>query len=472
MSNPMSSMSRNGITIISQGLQGIMELFYFFPLVVITHFVFLPALPFEMLYAALTLAMFAGGILGKLLYRFPLTNSPLAVTFLSVLFGGAAIYLVGHFSGVQIQPWAWGSGFLPAALFFRGFRLAPSGWAGDIPIEFFWVSFGLTGVMLFITLIIPHISDTDLYPRFLNVLLPYQSLMLPAVLFALLFNLLFNNVRQIRHVSYLGKSMASLKDMIYNQMWTLGIIALIGITYTILYLANISIFGFNLSGGTSAGGALIGGGFAAVGGLIGAGGGSSGSGSDSFELWGKIGDVTLYVGIAAIVIAILLIFDDIRRIALWLIRNIKNMLIQIWRWLMSREKRNDTGFEDETTSLNAAEDLAQSAEQLKQWLQDRFRQDTRWNDLTNNRERIRYLYSRLILRAMSKGFDFRSARTPHETVHDLQQWERVQTRPFKRGRGSRDLDYTELSEIYNRVRYGSQEVGDEEVSRMKEKYGD
>lgn len=487
-------------------LQGAMEIFYWFPAALLTYLVLPIRVSFWTYYGALIPLMALGFAWGKLQRGKESIHRAFITVLVALAAGCAALYLLIQTFGGPFHPLAWAGALITSAVFFRGSAFASSGWKNYIPIEYFWVSFGLSCAMYVITLIIPNIRETNLYPVFLNVLLPYEHLLLAAVLIGLFFNLFFNNAQQIRKVSDIGESVMSMKDLLHNQILVLMIILLIVLSFFLMFIADIiivigllTIMALSLTYVVRENipkfirkiPLYIGVGlilyvlyrlfnFAMylVSALIENRERSeprpqeeAAFGESYRAFFETYGNVMLYVAAGLFVIFLIIFIGDLKRIAAWIIQRAKALIHEFWNWLMTKDKSADSGFEDEMTSLRPSDDAVSSARPLKHWMQHRL---MKWNDLTDNKERIRYVYSRLIMRAMSKGFPFRAARTPDEIAHDLRQWELKQQQKRRRSKKMTEgeRDYKDLSELYNRVRYGNLDVDADDVHRMKEKYGD
>ena len=103
-------------------------------------------------------------------------------------------------------------------------------------------------------------------------------------------------------------------------------------------------------------------------------------------------------------------------------------LVKLWRRLAAWLKKlmedgwagEHAGYSDEKESLIDWQIIKQSyVDGIREWLDKVRRSEPRWNKLTDNSQRVRYLYRHLILRAMESGYFFRPWRTPNETMDDL-----------------------------------------------------
>ncbi|MCZ8513491.1 DUF4129 domain-containing protein [Paenibacillus filicis] len=149
-----------------------------------------------------------------------------------------------------------------------------------------------------------------------------------------------------------------------------------------------------------------------------------------------------------------------------LLKRLPGWLRKLCAWLASwlrfeHLQDGGGGYKDETESL-----MDWSA--LRLGLKDRLRglflprtAEPGWNDLADNAERVRYLYSDWLRRAIRAGYRFQPQLTPRETAGDV----RSRT-------PSRAPEETErLVSAYESVRYGGQAVSDAEVERLKTKQG-
>jgi hypothetical protein len=138
-----------------------------------------------------------------------------------------------------------------------------------------------------------------------------------------------------------------------------------------------------------------------------------------------------------------------RRLAAWL-----KKLMEDGRWAGEH-----AGYSDEKESLIDWQIIKQSyVDGIREWLDKVRRSEPRWNKLTDNSQRVRYLYRHLILRAMESGYFFRPWRTPNETMDDL-------TKKGLLGEDAREL----LEGLYGKARYTDKAVEDSEVEILRSK---
>lgn len=134
---------------------------------------------------------------------------------------------------------------------------------------------------------------------------------------------------------------------------------------------------------------------------------------------------------------------------------VRRVLNRIAAWL-GRSQRPDagTGYVDEETTIFSWESV--QGELARKWRQ-RFgggRRPERWNELRDNRERVRFLYRRWLRGLANRGYTVRSTLTPEEICQEAQNW--VETTGGAKG----------LVDLYYKARYGSGGITDQEVERV------
>jgi hypothetical protein len=142
------------------------------------------------------------------------------------------------------------------------------------------------------------------------------------------------------------------------------------------------------------------------------------------------------------------------------------VLVKLFKFIVELVKRlmaqsNWTGeiygYSDEKESLIDWQAIKNSyAEGFKEWLERIFNNEPRWGQLTDNSQRVRYLYRHLVLRAIGTGYSFKASRTPDETIKDLADHDRLE----------KELQPL-MEDLYGRARYGDGEIGTEEVLELK-----
>ena len=162
-------------------------------------------------------------------------------------------------------------------------------------------------------------------------------------------------------------------------------------------------------------------------------------------------------------IAVILIAGALAVMALiGLYRAIRRWLPRMASWLAEwmegfGARGSGEGVVDEKNSLF---DLSAAGERMRgrlRRLTDRLRgREPKWEQLRDNRERMRYLFRTAVFRAVAAGYAFRRSDTPEETGAKWGTHARL---------SERDTDL--LIGLYNRARYGKGEIDDDEVERVR-----
>ncbi|TXK78395.1 DUF4129 domain-containing protein [Paenibacillus sp. N3.4] len=156
------------------------------------------------------------------------------------------------------------------------------------------------------------------------------------------------------------------------------------------------------------------------------------------------------IGLALIVLVIYLIFSKIIPLLASLIRRLMN------RSLSSKLDDASEGFSDEKESLLEWKNLPRLwwQQAKKTWSKEK-KSELRWTQLESNRERIRFLYKRLIQQATSEGYTYKRSLTPNETEQDL-----------KANKQLSQQTVHAITQAYNQVRYGDVEVTDSQLNEV------
>ena len=117
-------------------------------------------------------------------------------------------------------------------------------------------------------------------------------------------------------------------------------------------------------------------------------------------------------------------------------------------------------FEDTRESIVNLRDLPRKyLDSLKKRLSE-LRRGKRWNELTSESERVRYLYRHSLKRAERSGYHHRESYTPHEALGEASQ-ELPQIQPVQ----------DDLAATYDLVRYAEREPSPGNAARIKEDAG-
>lgn len=164
-----------------------------------------------------------------------------------------------------------------------------------------------------------------------------------------------------------------------------------------------------------------------------------------------------YVGIGLVIVAGLLLLFFLGRALIRTMRKVFHQMLE-----RANEKRSaDAGYTDEVESLMSltkwSDDWKKSMRKL---IRGKHQNDIRWNELTSNGERIRYLYKSWIANHVHKGYAYHRHLTPHETISDLTAW-RKQQKPA--------AEEQTLIRVYEEVRYGDQQPDEQMVATLKKR---
>ncbi|MDB5054349.1 MAG: hypothetical protein JWM44_2399 [Bacilli bacterium] len=175
----------------------------------------------------------------------------------------------------------------------------------------------------------------------------------------------------------------------------------------------------------------------------------------AFWIWLEKAVFYLFAALIFVALVILLYFLGKR-----LFRTVKI----IYKWLMLRLNNQplaaEKGYEDESTKLFSWKNLKDTyRDLLTDGLNQLRAKEAKWDDLTNNAERIRFLYRQLLIRSVSKGFEFNRHLTVQETMIAIQQW-----KPDSLSKNEH------LSHLYNQARYSDHPITDQEVIALREEY--
>lgn len=159
--------------------------------------------------------------------------------------------------------------------------------------------------------------------------------------------------------------------------------------------------------------------------------------------------LAIAVGTAFFCLLVILVYKAVRK----LIQSIRKFL-QIYRENMS--SKYNSGYVDERESLLKPGDLTKNLTgRIKEWLAGMLERESEWGNMGDNKERVRYLYRRLLLNCIAAGYNFKNYFTPRETGIDLMQRDKKNTRQIRT-----------LMELYNKARYGDKNIEDDELESV------
>lgn len=159
--------------------------------------------------------------------------------------------------------------------------------------------------------------------------------------------------------------------------------------------------------------------------------------------------------VLVIIIAILILFFLLKKLYQWVKLFAAKLLDR------GTESRNSAvGFTDEVEHLMTLTNWReQMGNKLKKLLPKKRAFSKEWNELSTNREKIRYLYSRFLWADAERGYMVKTYLTPRETADDMAKWKEDK---HKQGGIHRFID------VYEEVRYGDKLPDDGQVAAFKQ----
>ncbi|WP_181593081.1 DUF4129 domain-containing protein [Paenibacillus sp. YN15] len=163
-----------------------------------------------------------------------------------------------------------------------------------------------------------------------------------------------------------------------------------------------------------------------------------------------------------------------RALARWLPDWLKRVTAWFSRRAAGKGDDPDPGYVD--TVLSTRESKPGGAGplgRLKRLFQGR--REVRWEDLADNRQRMRYLYAQAVRRAVRAGFRWRAEWTPAEAAEAAAREAAKPTAGLQAaaaGQAAAKLLDRELCDAYERARYGGPEPGDAEVAQFRSRNAD
>lgn len=166
---------------------------------------------------------------------------------------------------------------------------------------------------------------------------------------------------------------------------------------------------------------------------------------------------TIIIIFSYLIMAVLAIF--IIRFALKLAHKLYLAIVKLIKRLLYDYKQVDGsgGYNDEKESLMDWQSLRHNyATNIKDWIERILKNEPKWSDLTDNRQRIRYLYRHFVLRCISSGYSFKASLTSDETINELADKEQIDTNLHE-----------SFKHLYGKARYGDNSIDDSEVEALR-----
>lgn len=156
------------------------------------------------------------------------------------------------------------------------------------------------------------------------------------------------------------------------------------------------------------------------------------------------------------IIVIALICIAVVMLCALLLVSVKKLIGSVLRgW---HRKKRDMGFVDEEESLMTFGSIKDSfIKKVNKRVSKLFKKEPDWESLKGNKERVRYIYRRLLLSAMASGYLFKDYLTPTESIRDIDAW-----------RTQEHYEVSGIGELYSRARYGDVDIEDGDVRKVKD----
>lgn len=169
-----------------------------------------------------------------------------------------------------------------------------------------------------------------------------------------------------------------------------------------------------------------------------------------------LAEIAKYLVFAALIAGALYLLYRLLRQIPRLLSRLKQFLAGV---LGGIERTSSTGYVDKKESLLELRETPRLfLTKARNWLSQRRKREPSWSELTDNRQRMRYLFRTVMRRAASSGFSYHRERTPLENGEAL---------------ASRDPSpqaVEALARHYSAVLYGQQNPADAEVEELADRF--
>ncbi len=426
--------------IIIKWLQSSFELILFFPMILIIGVLVPLLVSIEVWFFYLTLFPLMG-ILYANLFRW----SKRWLSFLvGMISSGFFVYILIGNNYLDMISWGIGT-----TLFYRGVMLWPRPWSDLFPTNLLWICLSF------------YFISSPFFIR-LEPMQPYYGLLTIAGMISVLLVLWMSNLNNIQSINRSGRKTGHISSVMLKQN-RLAVIFIAAFIFIIAFFQNIKdilvnfilmlirfvvlaiLFIMNLFSSdeeiveeTSVGQPEM------------PDFGFEEEKEPSFLSW--LFDMFMYV-MVFLILAVLIVFA-LRAVIKLIIKGVK-LLIE---FLKSRQplSTETTSYVDEKSKIISFKELRDIyKDRLQQWLADLLKKEPKWEDLNNNKDRIRYVYRHWLLKKIASGYTFKSNLTPKETAQELSQWK------------GREEDQSELISVYQKARYSHEDISNQEVIGAK-----
>ena len=427
-------------------MQGAIELITFFPILLIIAVYLLPG--FNTWHWALSFMIYyLSGILVRTALR---KRSKLLAGLIGTAISGFLAYIIFGWN-----PALWLSWPIGTILVLRGVNFVERRWPEMFPVVILWA-----GMLLYF--------GSFIFFKHMEVLKPYASQVTWAGLIHVIASLFIFNSKQLKDATLTkeGEEPVLASGVVRHNRILIVIVFCVmliianfnrlrdGVIWLFKMIANavvsiIVFIGSLVSSSQQQGDGHIQPGISEM--FPGAESGKPGIFDYIFEILAYVLGITATA--AAAIALLIFIYKGIKK----LISVIKDI---ISRYLTDREwMAHDGGYVDVKEKLMDFKDLGRGyADKLKEWLSSLLKREPRWEELTDVREKIRYLYRHFLFRCIELGYRPKKHMTPNEIGRDIEAWNK------DRGRQAEEIIY-----LYNLARYGNKDdelVGPQQLDEL------
>ena len=421
-------------TLLKKSIQGVVELITFLPIILVIATAMLSGSD-VWYWAFFLIAYYIIGILLRTVLR---KSSKILVGLIGIAVSWLLAYTV---MGWNLPLWiSWAFGIL---LVFRGVNFVDRRWREIFPLALPWV-----GMIIYFCLFI--------FFKNMETLKPYASGVAWGGLFHVIASLFIFNSRQLRDATLTKDGAEPVLPggiIRHNRVLIIIIFCIIAIVANFNYLKDGTIWLFKTIANIVV--EVI-----AFIGSLGTSTRHQGGGPmqpDMFEMlpeaearepgiFDYIYEIVAYVlGIlataAAIIALLVMLYKGIKKLVVF-IREI------ISRYLQDREwAAQDGGYVDVKEKLTDLKGLTKDyTDRFREWLASLLEREPSWEDLTDIREKIRYLYRHFLIRCIELGYRPQKYMTPNEIKRDIEGWNK-----------DRAKQAGLLIKLYNMARYGKED---------------
>jgi len=420
------------------------ELLAFFPIVLITAMLLAPYMNIIMFLLTLSIYSLLGIITGKL--------STESSRNWVLIIGFAMPIICAYFIHRPTLMWI-PLAVIACALYFRGFKSSEASNASFFPVQLFWVSYLLHFAALF---------------YFQRVHAPHQILnyLTWSTLLVIVLSILIANLQQLKAATLSNSTTFSLPKDILKKNILLAMLTLLFVFF-VTYFQSIRtsliwLWNFTVN--------LIFTIIAYLNALFHAGQEPSPQQAQRPDLVFPLEEQTRAVNPiwqaiielfsqALLILLILAIAYLLLSSLFSIVRALIKKLLEFVRSGEQNIEEEESGFTDQRENLvNLKKIKDDYLNRLKSLLDKFFEREKRWDELSGNIEKIRYLYRCAVIACVAAGYPYKKHLTPNELAQDL-----------KISYTKQENYMSELARLYSATRYGGIEADDEKVNELKEK---